>query len=81
MWHKGRWQPITGKNGYKYHIQWLTTRQAFSLGLPRGKGYVTSPLTPDISLFSLLHAPSAPPMTVANHWPLAEIVQPSKSSG
>ena len=38
-------------------------------------------VTPDISLFSLLHAPSAPPMTVANQWPLAEIVLLSKFSG
>ena len=39
------------------------------------------PLTPDISLSSLLHAPSAPPVTVVNHWPVAEIDLPSKSSG
>ena len=39
------------------------------------------PLTPDISLSSLLHAPSAPPVTVVNRWPVAEINLPSKSSG
>ena len=39
------------------------------------------PLTPDNSLLSLLHAPSAPPMSVVNHWPVAEIVLPSTFSG
>ena len=39
------------------------------------------PLTPDNSLFILLHAPSAPPMTVVNHWPVAEIALPSTFSG
>ena len=39
------------------------------------------PLIPNIALFSFLHAPSAPPMTVANHWPVSEIVLPSKFSG
>ena len=39
------------------------------------------PLTPDIFLSSLLHAPSAPPVTVVNRWPVAEIDLPSKSSG
>ena len=48
--------------------------------LPGGR-LLGVPLTPDISLSSLLHAPSAPPVTVVNRWPVAEIDLPSKSSG
>ena len=48
---------------------------------PQGTRAMWVPLAPDTSLFNLFHAPSAPPMTVANHWPLAEIVLPSKVSG
>ena len=47
----------------------------------RGGWLLGVPLTPDISLSSLLHAPSAPPVTVVNRWPVAEIDLPSKSSG
>ena len=50
-------------------------------GPQRARAVCWVPLIPDISLFGLLHAPSAPPMTVANHWPVAEIGLPSKFSG
>ena len=46
------------------------------------RGCVKSP--PDTWYFLVqasMQAPSAPPMTVANHWPEAEIVLPSKFSG
>ena len=50
-------------------------------GPQRARALWQVPLTHDNSLFSLLHAPSAPQMIVANHWPVAEIVLPSKFSG
>ena len=53
----------------------------FPWGLQGTRAMWRVPLTPHISLFGLLYAPSAPLMTVANHWLLAEIVLPSKFSG
>ena len=59
--------------------EWTTGVRSFD---PMPGGWLLGvPLTPDISLSSLLHAPSAPPVTVVNHWPVAEIDLPSKSSG
>ena len=74
-------KPWPVKKGYNISSSsWPQGR--LSLRGPQGARAVWwVPLIPDISLFSLLHAPSAPQTTVANHLPLAEIVLPSKFSG